>query len=207
MPKPASKPVIAVDIDDVLSAHAEAFVEYSNKKWGTNLTPDDYDEDWAKLWKIDQQELEKRSRALFANDIVSSYKHIPDSDSALKELAKNHKLVIITSRRKWISKETTAWLDKYYPKLFSEVHFAGIWDDLEKSSVEKINITKGDIARQIGANYLIDDQPKHCAAAAEAGITGIIFGDYSWNRDFELKPGMVRARTWQEVLEYFDGRS
>ncbi|HJQ08525.1 MAG TPA: hypothetical protein VJ836_03545 [Candidatus Saccharimonadales bacterium] len=38
--------IIAVDIDDVLSASAEGFVVFSNKQWGTRLTLDDYTEDW-----------------------------------------------------------------------------------------------------------------------------------------------------------------
>jgi uncharacterized HAD superfamily protein len=68
-------------------------------------------------------------------------------------------------------------------------------------------MTKTKILAEIGANYLIDDQPKHCIAAAEAGITALLFGDYKWNKDIELKTNMVRVKNWQEVTEYFDGRS
>lgn len=40
---------IAVDLDDVLSASVPGFVAYSNKRWGTTLTLDDYDEDCAAI--------------------------------------------------------------------------------------------------------------------------------------------------------------
>ena len=64
-------------------------------------------------------------------------------------------------------------------------------------------MTKAEICAEIGADYLVDDQPKHCLAAAKAGIKTILFGDYKWNRDTKLMPNMVRAKNWQEVLEYF----
>lgn len=37
---------IAVDLDDVLAISAQALVEYSNSRWGTRLTVEEYDEDW-----------------------------------------------------------------------------------------------------------------------------------------------------------------
>lgn len=44
---------IAVDIDDVLADNAAGFVTFSNERWGTNLTPDDYGEHWVKVWQVD----------------------------------------------------------------------------------------------------------------------------------------------------------
>ena len=55
-----TKKVIAVDIDDVLAESARNLVEYSNKSWGTNITVDDYDEDWAKLWQVDYKFIVKK---------------------------------------------------------------------------------------------------------------------------------------------------
>jgi len=55
------KPKIAVDLDDVLSASADAFVRYSNQRWGTTLTIDDYDERWGVMWQTDQEETQRRA--------------------------------------------------------------------------------------------------------------------------------------------------
>ena len=81
-----------------------------------------------------------------------------------------------------------------------------IWVCLLGTFQARLKATKADIVKQIGADYLIDDQPKHCFAAAEAGITSLLFGDYRWNRNVKLPEGVVKVRTWHEVLEYFDGR-
>lgn len=205
MPKLVSKPIIAVDVDDVLAAFAKGFTEFSNKKWGTNLEPDDYDEHWAQVWGVDEVEARKRGDIVHANasQIISGLAHNPEAREVLSSLAKKYKLVIVTSRRRAIQKDTFEWLDKYFKDIFKEVHFAGIWDDLEKDLTARLKATKTDVIRQVGADYLIDDHPKHCIAAAEAGIIAILFGDYRWNRDVKLGKNMVRAQNWQEVLEFF----
>jgi len=82
-----------------------------------------------------------------------------------------------------------------------------MWDRTDLHILERLKGTKNDVIKQIGADYLIDDQPKHCIAAAKAGIKTVLFGDYKWNRDLKLRKNMVRARNWQEVLEYFNGQN
>ncbi len=207
MPKTVNKPTIAVDIDDVLAANAQGFTDYSNKKWGTNLSPDDYDEHWAVVWGVDAHEAEKRAKHIHDNgsEIVSNFNHNAEAKPVLVQLSKGYKLVIVTSRRKSIQKDTFDWLDKHFSGIFDEVHFAGIWDDLNSDLKSRIKATKTDVLGQIGADYLIDDQPKHCFAAAEAGIEALVFGDYRWNRNIQLQSRMTKVKDWQAVLEYFDG--
>jgi uncharacterized HAD superfamily protein len=202
MPKPANKPIIAVDIDDVISSSALGFVEFSNKMWGTNLTVEDYDEHWARLWKVDDQETWKRSDILTNAKLPLSYSHIEGAGIAIERLSKNYKIVAATSRNKTMQGMTIEWINKKYGDIFDEVHFAGLWDkDTDLDSMNKL--TKAELLKQIGADYLIDDQPKHCIAAAQVGIKAVLFGDYKWNRDVELVENMVKAKNWEDVLEYF----
>jgi 5'(3')-deoxyribonucleotidase len=204
MPKPASKKTIAVDIDDVLAANAEGFTKFSNERWGTHLTPDDYTEHWVELWGIDQDEHDIRRDTIFEEKLFLSYAFFDEAKPVLKELAKNYELVIASSRGQRVQKDTVDWINKEYGDIFSGFHFADMWNMRQLHINERLKLTKTEILAKIGADYLIDDQPKHCIAAAEAGITAILFGDYGWNRDTELKSNMVRAKNWQEVLEYFD---
>lgn len=199
-----SRPVIAVDIDDVLSASAKGFVEYSNKKWGTNLKPDDYDEHWAQIWQIDYEEELKRRDTILRERLFTRYSFFDEAKPALARLAKNYKLVIITSRGSHISKDTKEWIGLHFENIFSEIHFAKIWDQNHLHTTEKLKLTKAELCREAGASYLIDDHPKHCIAAAKLGIRTLLFGNYGWNKDTKLVPGMVRVRNWKEVLEYFD---
>lgn len=203
MLKLANKPVVAVDIDDVLAANAEGIIKYTNERWGTNLRVEDYHEHWAELWQVDEEEMERRTHEFVSSGAPKEYRRLNKADEVLRELSKNYKLVITTSRRKVYAADTQEWLDKNLPGIFEEVHFVGIWDQVSEG---RIKATKGEYAKQIGADYLIDDQLKHCESAAKVGIKALLFGDYTWNRSDKLPANIIRVKNWQEVLEYFDGR-
>lgn len=203
MPNSENKKTIAVDIDDVLAANAEGFVAFSNKKWGTSLVVDDYDEHWAEMWGITYEEENQRRDEVIGTKLFTSYRFFEEAKPALKELSKEYELVVVSSRSKMIAKDTIEWINNHFENIFTEIHFAGIWDDLEKSTADKLKLTKGEICRQIGADFLIDDQPKHCIAAAEAGITALLFGEYKWTKTDNLPKNVAKVKNWHEVLEYF----
>ncbi len=198
------KLVIAVDLDDVLSFTAEGWVAYTNETWGTNLTTDDYDEDWVKVWNVELTEALKRREMVFASGIISKIYHRNDAKPVLKQLAIKYRLVVVTSRLEIVRTETLAWLNRHFTKIFDEVTFTGFYDGTGREAVKS---TKADLLKEIGADYLIDDQPKHCLSAAEVGIKVLLFGDYKWNQVDALPAGVVRVKDWPEVARYFDAKS
>jgi 5'(3')-deoxyribonucleotidase len=197
------KKTIAVDVDDVLAAEAEFIVEYSNKHWGHALTLEDYQENWSEMWGVDTPEVERRALILHSPGNATSYQLMAGAPEALRTLKKSYELVILTSRREMVKDETLTWLNDVFADVFSEVHFTGFWDSV---SEDRHLLTKGELAKQIGADYLIDDQAKHCFAAAEAGIDSVLFGNYAQTRELQLPKGVTRCKDWAEVLEYFDGQ-
>jgi len=200
----ATKKIIAVDIDDTLAASAQAWVAYSNQKWETNLAVDDYDEDWAKMWQVNTEVLRERADHLHTTPgITGAFKHDASAQAVLNDLAKDYELVITTSRHSLLQGETLEWLDKHFNGVFSNIHFAGIYDS---GHHDPVSLTKADLIEKVGADYLIDDQAKHCFAVAEQGRQAILFGDYVWNRDVALRPGVARCRDWAAVKEYFDAQ-
>lgn len=202
-----NKRTIAVDIDDVLAANAEGFVQFSNQRWGTHLKVDDFTENWAEMWQVEHDEWINRRKAIIESKVHMTYRFFDEAKPILKQLGNKYKLVVVSSRSKQISADTTEWLKKEYGKLFSEYHYAKIWDDMDRPIHEKIKLTKKEVLQQVGADFLIDDQAKHCIAAAEAGIESLLFGDYSWNKSVKLPPGVTRVKSWAEVLEHFDAKS
>lgn len=195
-----SKPTIVIDIDDVLAAHAEGMVAFSNKEWGTNLTVDDYDEHWAKMWKTDPKETERRAELFHVSGVVADYRHDEGAMAVLKKLKKTYKLIVLTSRRRAIEYETKIWIAQYFPGLFDEIFFTGFWDS---PTTGAHTLTKAQLAEELKADFLIDDQLKHCFAAAEVGIQALLFGNYGWNEADMLPKNVFRAADWQKVGEYF----
>jgi 5'(3')-deoxyribonucleotidase len=200
------KLIIAVDIDDVLSKTSQAFVEFSNKTWGHNLKPDDYDEDWARIWGTPIGITRKRADYLHKNGMFRDTLHYSEAFPVLERLHDRFTLVVATSRRSLIKEITMEWLDTYYRGIFDGVFFSGIYDGKLGKHEEHLSLTKNDILMEIGADYLIDDQLKHCIAAEEHGIKSILFGNYKWNQGDNLPPHVTRCVDWGAVEDYFAAR-
>jgi 5'(3')-deoxyribonucleotidase len=196
-----SKPVIAVDLDDVLAIHVEEFIAFSNKTFGTNLTIEEYNDHWGEMWQIDHEEAEKRAQLWRTPDRVANFRK-PDVDPSyvLEQLIKRFDLVIATARPSVWNDSTVEWVNKQYPNIFKDVRLVPVWTGVKRQ-------TKAEVCHEIGARYLIDDLPDNCEIAATAGIECLLFGDYPWNRQAELVPGMTRVANWDAVLEYFDERA
>ncbi|MBI2589195.1 HAD hydrolase-like protein [Candidatus Saccharibacteria bacterium] len=202
------KKTIAIDIDDVLAASADGFLKFSNKRWGTNLRSDDYTEHWAEMWGIDFDEVKKRRQIMHGEKLFTKYRLFDEAKPILKQLAKSYRLVVVSSRSSHVQADTLEWINQEFPAVFTEIHFAKMWDMENISVLERLKMTKTELCQEVGADYLIDDQLKHCSAAARAGIKTILFGDYKWNQmEGPLPKNITRTKDWPEVLAYFDGQS
>ena len=191
------KPVIAVDIDDTLASHAEAFVEWSNQKYDTRLQVDDYTDHWSEMWQIDREETERRALEFHDEKIHGDLPIKDDSYDVLKRLSNRFSFVIVTARRQIIVEDTKKWIKQYYEDVFDNIEFVPIWD-------QDRTLTKTAICQKLTASYLIDDVPKHCNSAAEAGMKALLFGDYYWTRTAETHENVTRVKNWLEVEKYFD---
>lgn len=199
------KQVVAVDLDDVLSATVPAFIKFSNKRWDMDIALESYSENWTTTWRVEGEELIKRT-AIIKDEFWHTVPHREEARLVLKRLAKKYKLVIATSRRTEVNKATREWIDKYFDGIFEEVHHSGIFD-VDKRRLDMYNRaseqTKARLFQELGADFIIDDHPKHCIGADAIGITAILFGDYPWNDYSNLPSGVIRAKTWKEIGEYF----
>lgn len=200
------KPIIAVDVDDVLSRTSLGFAEFSNRTWGCNLTADDFDEDWEKVWGVPIDIVMERADLFHTEEVFGSFEPIPEAYPVLLGLKERHDLVIATSRRRKVERISRYWVDMHYAGIFSGVFFSGIFDDRAGSHETILKRTKNDVLLEIGADYLIDDQLKHCIAAEEHDIEALLFGNYRWNQATALPPHVTRCVDWAAVEEYFAAR-
>lgn len=204
-----SKELVVCDIDDVIAANAAGFVAWSNEHFGTTLNPDDYSEDFTQLWPTtDKAEIIRRAQLFHESGAISAYDHIDQAAVTLRALTAHYRFIAATSRRRIGEKYTRAWLEESYDGVFEELLFAGIYDDVAPTDdFHGVHLrTKADIYRVLRPDYVIDDQLKHCYAAAEQGIKTILFGNYKWNQVDELPPLITRCDSWLAVGEYLQSR-
>jgi uncharacterized HAD superfamily protein len=196
---------IAVDIDDVLAIENEAVRKFANERYGHQHSIDDYLVSgaywgyWESVQGVDEAEGAKRYKEYLASGVKASLEAMPGALVVLAHLKQRYKLIIVTSREAHLEEITRQWLNQRFPEIFHDVAFVAIWTGTVKGS-------KADICRELGADYLIDDNPGHLALAAEAGITGLLFGLYGWSRDVAADAPYVRVPDWNAVKEYFDGK-
>ncbi len=206
------KPVIAVDIDDVLWAHFEALRRWYNRTYGTQLQMSDNHPfspvHWAtpelqaatlRRWGASSvEEAVARVRKFFETPDFTHAKPFPLSAQVLQQLTSTYEIVAITAREFELAAMTRDWLDYNYPRIFSEVHFTARFN-LEGRSKDKVEMFQA-----LTVSYCVDDDPVVAMRAAKAGISSILFGDYAWNQDQFLHDSMTRCANWNEVRAYFE---
>ena len=203
-----SKPVIAVDIDDVLSSQVDVLIAFSNERYGTNLShadfmiPGEYWGYYERVWGLGKDLGAERFQTFLREKYPLRQQIEEKAIRAITALKKSHRLDLVTSRGADYYEPTLEWLEKHAPGLFEGVHFVDLW-----AGETGLKTTKAKICKEIGAGYLIDDNAEHCNLAAEAGVSALLFGEFGWNLHHKLHPRVVRIADWEEVLEYFDARS
>lgn len=195
-----AKKRIAVDIDEVLFPLTTEFLVKHNREHGTSIGLSDlhsyyYIEELYDIKNGDEAEdiIESFLQEAYEGNI-GPYSGAVD---AIKKLQEQFDIYVITARRPSMQAITEKWLTKHFPEVFKEVHFP---------RVQKPNVTKADICKAIGAEYLIDDHPDNLEGMHGSGAQMLLFGDYPWNADVPTTGNITRVKNWQEVLEYFDGK-
>ncbi|HSX35850.1 MAG TPA: hypothetical protein VLH84_02850 [Patescibacteria group bacterium] len=187
-----SKPVIAIDIDDTISATTDGVVAHVAKTHGAVLAPGNIsDFGYWNSYGISDDE----SIALVHGYQLAGYPGLavlPGAQGALQRIARRYRIVLVTSRGKQYLQSTERWINNNFPAIFDDLVFVG------NKFVSKKVRSKADVCKEYGAVLLIDDAPHYAQAAAEAGIEAWLFGGYHWHQTREI-PGVVRVADWAEV--------
>ncbi len=193
-----SKPVIAVDIDEVLAQHNVELVKYHNEQYGSTHTVEHYVSDhWSEIWGVDREEASKRAVAFHESGAHGRLTPVEGAFECLQQLSEHFELHIVTARRRLIINSTHEWVEKHYPGIFRGIRFVHVWEDVDPP-------TKAEVCKDIDAVLLIDDSVSHCALATKSGIDALLFGDYAWNRALpdDFPSSIKRALSWPEVVTY-----
>ncbi len=196
-----TKPVIAIDVDDVLLPHFEGLVTWYNAEYGTNLTMANNHPVNITPWGADNiEEAVKRVHRYFETDAFKNEKPYEETGPALTELGENYELTIITGRDEAIEDITRDWLETYFPSVFKEVHFTSLYSLVGKSR------SKAEVTALLSADYFIDDNLPAVTEVAASGVPSLLFGNYPWNEAENLPENVTRVADWAAVMEYFNGR-
>src|SRR5260221_276348 len=145
MPNPANKPVIAVDIDDVLAPYVPGLIEHHNLEYGSTLTYEGVlDLDLSKSAGIDKEEFLKRAWFYVINHQKTALP-VKGSQEAINKLKANYAIYVITFRSKPLYEVTHYWLGKHFKDIFEDVIMIGGEKFGEHPK------TKAEVCQEIGA--------------------------------------------------------
>lgn len=191
-----SRPVLAVDVDEVLAAFMPALVAFHNDTYGTALKPSDFfSYQFHEVWGGTIEESKVKMNRFFASEYFLNMAPIEGALDHLTRLKDHFSLHIVTSRHLSIEEPTRAWLDKHFPGMFTAVHFGNHYGS--SGAVR----SKPQMCADIKAVMLIDDSYSYAKQCAEAGVPVVLFGDYAWNRQLEKSDDRLirRAASWVDV--------
>jgi 5'(3')-deoxyribonucleotidase len=197
------KRTIAIDIDDVIADSTESLRLLVNKRWGMNLTKEDYriPGNYRRYYEHVWQQhglADKVHYAELEDEMVIDQSHVPIMNGAkdsIHELGKTFRIVFITARNTSWESATREWFRIMFAHENIELYFSEGMSNVGA-------LTKGQLCKKLKADWLIDDNPGHCLTAITEGVKTILFGEYGWHTS-DLG-GMVRCRNWLEVVEYIN---
>lgn len=193
-----TKPVIAVDIDEVLSPFLCGLIEWHNQHYNTALQLHDfYTYEFHKVWGGDrEQAIRKGAEHFEAREPVTP---LADASRVLTRLAQDFELIVVTSRPLKQKAQTESWIQQHFPNTFKEILVCNHWSLDNQGPI----IKKSAACLQHEAKYLIDDFPHYIEEAVNAGLTGLLFGDYPWNQQHAQHQLIQRVANWRAVENYF----
>lgn len=176
-----SKPIIAADIDGVVADFNSAYLAYLNNALGRRFTLNDwthYDLDrWSGLTIEQLHDIHNH----FINDNrYCDLSLVAGAKIALGQLSQHFQIVWITARPKSIQAVTRNWCRQHFPN--SRVLFANPAGEKSLVRPGEKRRTKVELAEEIKAHYLIEDNPHEFAAWDHPTIQPVCFA-CPWNSD------------------------
>jgi 5'(3')-deoxyribonucleotidase len=208
--RPASRhgarPVLALDLDEVLGGFVPALCKWHNRVYGSRFAPRDFfSYTFADVWGGSPSEGQAKVFAFFQSPEFLALEPLAGAQEAVARLSRRFDVHVVTSRQLEIEAETLAWLSRHFEGVISQrnVHFGNHWSRLSPDPDAQCasKKSKADMCAAISAVALVDDSPRYCREVSGAlGIATLLFGDYAWNADDSpLHARIVRCRDWRAV--------
>jgi len=189
---------IGVDIDEILSETVQTFLGFYNARHGTNFVLDEIIEySFSRQFGISLEDEKRAIHEFFVSDEALHIPTLAGSIEAIQALSKENKLYAVSSRPTELIQSTTAWLNLYYPKCFTDVVLTNSHFDSTK--------TKSDVCRSLKLDIFIDDQIVFAEDCAQV-CSVVYLLNKPWNQTSFSVDNIVRVMTWADILRKIDNK-
>jgi len=194
---------LGLDLDGVLAEFTTSYLQYYNDAHGTSYVKEEFEAvHFSSHLGLTHDELKKSIQHFFTTPYAKTILPMKGSQDALKKLATQHELHIITSRPLSVSTLTLEWLNDFFPDLFTSIHFTNDW--LLQPELNKL---KADICIELAIDIMIEDYYPYAQACAPCVRKQVLLFDNPWNQQPTLTASITRVRSWNEVVSTIEAFS
>lgn len=174
------RPVVAVDVDEVLGQFVPQLCAFHNGTYGTSVTPEHFKcYNFNEVWGGTREQADTKMRRFFQSPYFlegvtgHGLPVVEGAAEVLRRHSRSFELHIVTSRQDVLQEHTRAWVQKHYPDIFTESNFHFGNHFSSQGTVR----SKPDLCRAIDAVLIIDDNMRYATECAAAGIRTCLFGE------------------------------
>ncbi|MBP6975175.1 MAG: hypothetical protein KBB54_04575 [Candidatus Pacebacteria bacterium] len=192
-----TKPVLAVDFDDVVAGFNQAFIRYHNAYFGTTVQYEDIvSYDMALTYGTNTETIGARVVDFYHNhhDLIEP---LYDAIENLEVLRQRYRLEVVTNRCESLAPITLGWKMRHIPKIFSGAHYANGFE----SKFPERKRSKLEICEEIGAVAFVDDAINHANLVATGLGINVFLPNRPWNQTEEVCLGVTRVDSWKEITK------
>lgn len=204
----AQLPLLAVDLDEVLSETTSALAAFHNATYGTQLTVSHFiSYEYEVVWGGTRLEAADKVRRFYASTYASDLQPVPGSVEALRRLHEQFRIAVVTARKEAQRAATLAFVKRHFDGLVDEVHLCNHYlTPAEASQYDVKARRKAEVCHELGAVALVDDSLSTALDCGEHGVRVFLFdldGGYPWNKcdDARLPASVSRVHSWKDVVD------
>jgi len=190
-----SRPVLALDLDDVIKDTATTLCWWHNHRYGTAHTPAQMTDFYLDaLWQCSRKESEDKLWEFFHSEHHHTAAFVEGAEEGLHTLAAHYELHVVTARPSDVHRQTISWIDQNCPGLFAAVHLTG-----SPHKAAGTGRQKSVVCREIGACAFVDDAIHNVEDVHATGIRTLLFHSHA-NRLATPPVGVLRVHSWADVV-------
>lgn len=196
-----SKPIIAVDFDDIVASFNYSFANWHNRTYGTSVKYEDItDYIMYNIYRLDRRTLLHRIH-IFCHHHHQEIVPLPYVYEEFSILREYFELHIVTSRCESLSQITSEWLNTHLGDIFVIAHFTNGFGTKYPNNRR----LKSTVCQDIGAIALIDDALMHAEEVTVNCSIPVLMPSRPWNQE-KTPPGVIRMNDLCEITDWLTNK-
>ena len=184
---------IGLDVDEVLAEFLRGMLPWLREHYGVDHSwYETHTYAFYKAWHIPYGEAREYIEAYLESERFKSLDAVPGSREGVASLARDHSLVIITSRPRYTRGVTVDWLHDLYGDVFEEILVTNGHGPGESR-------TKASYVEEYDIDLHVDDNPGYCENIVSETGTRPVLCSKPWNYDEDVGRWVLRVDSWRDI--------